>query len=169
MLTQRICNMDLACAVVLQAKKGKLGLSKGDEKLLQHAQKQQKLEFLKACVRHCNGDDKCKATCNAPKGKSAVKTKTGNGALKLPLSDMQLLKDAEKRQNKETREKKAMMKNDLAALGDHTTDMSSANDDINHQPAMDGTAPYPSGLLCSICLPSSSHKLSNSYPLYMQR
>lgn len=128
-----------------QAKKGKLGLTKSDEKLLQRAQKQQKIEYLKACVRHCNGNAECQSACKAPKGSSA-KRAGGKGALKLPMSDMKLLQDAEKRQAVETKRKKAMMKNDLAALGDKTGDMASANDDVNHQPAMDGDGDWSKGM-----------------------
>uniref|UniRef100_A0A7S0Y288 Uncharacterized protein n=1 Tax=Hemiselmis andersenii TaxID=464988 RepID=A0A7S0Y288_HEMAN len=123
-----------------QAKKGKLGLNKGDEKLLQDAKKQQKLEFLKACVRHCNGDAKCKDKCSAPK-KAAPKV--AKGALKLPGSDLKLLADAEKRQHHENQEHKAMMKHDLAALGHHQGDMS---DDVNHVPAMDGDGDWAPGM-----------------------
>lgn len=130
-----------------KSKKGKLGLSKSDEDLLQKAQKQQKIEYLKACVRHCNGEAKCKAKCSASKSKgaSAAKHSAAKGALKLPMSDMKLLADAQKRQNKETKEKKAMMKNDLAALGDHHADMSSS-DELNHQPAMDGDGDWSKGM-----------------------
>eukprot|EP00283_Hemiselmis_rufescens_P002220 CAMPEP_0173418858 /NCGR_PEP_ID=MMETSP1357-20121228/884_1 /TAXON_ID=77926 /ORGANISM="Hemiselmis rufescens, Strain PCC563" /LENGTH=245 /DNA_ID=CAMNT_0014381405 /DNA_START=62 /DNA_END=799 /DNA_ORIENTATION=+ len=123
-----------------QAKKGKLGLNKGDEKLLKDAKKQQQLEYLKACVRHCNGNSKCKDKCSAPK---AAAPKAAKGALKLPGSDLKLLADAEKRQHHENQEHKAMMKHDLAALGHHHGDMS---DSVNHVPAMDGDGDWAPGM-----------------------
>eukprot|EP00285_Hemiselmis_virescens_P016332 CAMPEP_0173390378 /NCGR_PEP_ID=MMETSP1356-20130122/14631_1 /TAXON_ID=77927 ORGANISM="Hemiselmis virescens, Strain PCC157" /NCGR_SAMPLE_ID=MMETSP1356 /ASSEMBLY_ACC=CAM_ASM_000847 /LENGTH=264 /DNA_ID=CAMNT_0014347743 /DNA_START=17 /DNA_END=811 /DNA_ORIENTATION=+ len=125
-----------------QGKKSKAGLSKSDEKLLQNAQKQQKLEYLKACVRHCNGSASCKDKCSAPKGAKSA-PKAGKGALKLPGSDLKLLQDAEKRQHHEDSEHKAMMKHDLAALGHHQGDM---GDDVNHTPAMDGDGDWAPGM-----------------------
>jgi hypothetical protein len=127
------------------AKKSKADLSKSDEKLLQDAQKQQKKEMVKACINHCS-TDKCKSSCHAPKAVHEAH-KAHRVGLGLPVSDVKLLQDAEKQQNKETARSMSARTFDLAALkkGSGNMDMSNA-DNVNHQPADDGDGDWSPGM-----------------------
>ena len=122
-----------AAKTMAEERKKGLGLKKGDLSLLKDAQKARHAEELKHCQACVSAE--CKANCKATiaAAKKSAKVQLSQKKVKglgLKTSDLKLLQDAEKRQNREEKMIKAMHAHDAKFL--HKGGKSNAVDDVNH-------------------------------------
>merc|ERR1712216_209832 len=136
-----------AAKTMAEERKKGLVFKKGDLSLLKDAQKARHAEELKHCQACVSAE--CKANCKATiaAAKKSAKVQQSQKKVKglgLKTSDLKLLQDAEKRQNREEKMIKAMHAHDAKFL--HKGGKSNAVDDVNHVPADDGDGDWAPGM-----------------------
>jgi len=126
-------NAKAAKKMAANQKKG-LGLKKADLSLLQDAQKARHADEVKHCKACVSAECKanCKSTMAAARKASKIEHSQKKINLGLKTSDLKLLQDAEKRQDHEEDQEKAMHAHDAKFLHKGGSSLKST-DDVNHQ------------------------------------